>query len=135
MVTLRISDLYDQGGLAFDLRDILRVLAPHSLRATWTLGLSEEGFWAIGEGAEALEELAERSGQIGGAELLAIADALSQVVWGDFTGTLPDNPLEEWVTIRAIDSSYYEISTSDDAVVAKIMSRFDKVELVDTARI
>ena len=36
MVTLRIFDL-DSGALAFDLRDLIELLAPHSIRASWTV--------------------------------------------------------------------------------------------------
>ena len=132
VVTLSIHDL-EGGCLAFDLRDILRLLAPLSLKAIWTVTSEEEAFEATGEGGMRLEDLAKTSAKIDGDDLLAIADSTQQVIWGDFMGVLPDHPHRVWLTIRAIDSSFYEITSSDEASLARIKSSFRDVRIVSTA--
>lgn len=127
MATLTIHDL-DGGALAFDLRDVIRALAPVSLAATWKItSPNESSFEATGVGGLRLEALAEASVRIVGAELLAIADDTVQVVWGEFVGMLPGDAHREWLTIRAFDSSFYEVETLDDAAIEKVKSRFSDV--------
>lgn len=127
MPTVTIHDLRGSV-LAVDLRDLLRVLSPASERATWTITHPEaSAFEATGEAGPRLEELAEASARVGGRELLALADDTQQVIWGDFIGVLPDAPHRDWLTIRAVDSSFFEVTTSDLASVAKLKSRFRDV--------
>lgn len=129
MKKLAIFDL-DDFGLAFDLRDVLRVLAPRSLAATWTIRTPDaSSFEATGAGGARLEELADVSAQVGGDELLALADDTVQVIWGDFVGALPDDPNREWLIVRAVDSSFFEIETLDQAALATIESSFKDVRV------
>lgn len=129
---LTIHDLDDRGILAFDMRDLLRALAPPSLEARWTITTpDDEPFEATGAGGFRLEELAEVSSQITGDELLAIADDTVQVIWGDFVAVLPDDPHREWLTIRAIDSSFFEVETSDERSIAAVRSRFRDVRVAE----
>ena len=135
VTTLSIHDLNNHV-LAFDLRDLLHTLAPKSLAASWTIAAPDgSSFEATGAGGARLEELAELSAQIIGDELLSIADDTVQVIWGDFVAVLPDHPHREWMTIRAVDSSYFEVETWDAASVAAIKSRFRDVrDHVDAGR-
>ena len=134
MAKIMIRDL-DKGILAFDLRDLLRVVAPQSLTAVWTISSSDESsFEATGAGGMRLEELAESSSTIGGDELLVLADDTVQVIWGNFVGKLPQNPHEEWLTIRAFDSSFYEVESSDEASIARLVSHFGDVRFVEGTR-
>lgn len=129
MATLTIHDRRDSA-LAFDLRDILRVLAPLSLKAAWTIRNPDgSDFEATGEGGSRLEALASASAQIGGGELIAIADNTAQVIWGDFIGALPGDLDGKWITIRAVDSSFYEVETMDQACIERITSRFRDVRI------
>ena len=129
MEKLTIHDL-DGAVLAFDLRDLLRVLAPQSLAATWTITSSIESvFDATGAGGLRLEELADTSAEVIGEELLAIADDTVQVIWGDFVGALPADPDQQWLIIRAVDSSFFEIETSDQGSIAAIKSHFHDVRI------
>lgn len=131
MTTLTIHDL-DGGALAFDLGDLIRALAPLSLAATWTITSPDESsFEATGVGGRRLEELAEASARIAGDELLIIADDTVQVIWGDFVGASPDDPHREWLTIRAFDSSFYEVETLDADAIAKVKSRFSDVRIAE----
>jgi hypothetical protein len=126
--TLMLHDLDDRRVLAFDLRDILRALAPSSLKARWMLiSPNESSFEAMGKGGLRLEALADRSIEIGGDELLAITDDTVQVIWGEFVGVLPEGADRQWLTVRAFDSSFYEITTSDQVSIAKIKARFRDV--------
>lgn len=130
MKKLTIHDL-DGAVLAFDLRDLLRVLAPRSLAATWKItSSSESAFDATGAGGLRLEALADTPAQIIGEELLTIADDTVQVIWGDFVGALPADPDQEWLIVRAVDSSFFEIETSDQSSIAAIKSRFHDVRIV-----
>lgn len=137
MATLRIYDLLPQSVLSFDLRDLIRLLAPRSLRATWTVSTvksSEPGlewFEATGEASEQLEAMAQKDTRIRGADLSALAKKTRQVIWGEFVGSLPEKPDEEWITIRAVDSTFYEITTLDETVLNLIKSSFKDVRPAD----
>lgn len=136
MATLRIYDL-TQHRLALDLRDLFRLLAPRSLQATWTISTvksSEPGlewFEATGEGGEKLEALAQEDTRMGGMDLSALAEKTRQVIWGEFVGSLPVKPDERWIIIRAVDSTFYEITTLDETVLNLVRSSFKDVRLAD----
>lgn len=136
MATLRIYDLKEHL-LSLDLRDLLRVLAPRSLQATWTISTvkssqpGQEWFEATGEAGEKLEALAQKDTRVSGVDLSALANKTRQVIWGEFTGSLPSMPDEKWVTIRAIDSSFYEVTTLDETVLDLIKSSFNGVRLAE----
>lgn len=132
MARVTIHDLDERGCLAFDLRELLRALAPPSLAALWTIATPEdEPFEATGAGGMRLEGMAEMSAQIRGDELLAIAEGTVQVIWGDFVAALPDDPHREWLTIRAVDSSFFEVETSDEASIAAVTSLFSDVRVAE----
>lgn len=132
MTTLRIYDL-KQHVLALDLRDLLRLLAPRSFEANWVVSTVKsskprhEWFEATGEGGEQLEELAQHNAQLSGSELAALAENTQQVIWGEFVGSEQTQTDKTWVTIRAIDSTFYEIDTDDEAVLSKINSIYKDV--------
>lgn len=131
-MTLRIFDLEDRA-LAFDLRDLLRLLAPLSLQARWTVSSFEDEFEATGEGAVRLEQLANNESSITGNDLAALADNTWQIIWGEFAGVLAGGSDRPWITIRAVDSSFFEVETSDEAAAAKIISHFRDVRMADVA--
>lgn len=135
MALLTIHDLDERNVLAFDVRDILLALAPRSLKARWSVMTPEhEPFWATGAGGVRLERLAEKSAQITGDELLAVANDTVQVIWGDFVASLPAAPDHEWLIIRAFDSSWYEVETLDEGAIAAIQSAFRDVRIGEGAR-
>jgi len=134
MTTLRVYDLKDQV-LALDLRDLLRLLAPRSFKARWVVStvksskLGHEWFEATGEGGERLEGLAQHDGQISGSDLAALAENTRQVIWGEFVGSAPTQSDKPWVIIRAVDSTFYEIDSDDEAVLNKISSAYKDVRM------
>lgn len=140
MITVRIHD-YRNGSLAFDLGDLLDLLAPRSLEANWNIspvrltdpnGCSWDEFMTVGTlgqlGQEPLDKLAANGWSISGATLSEAAHATRQVIWGQFVGRLPERSAE-WVDIRAIDSTFYEVTTSDRTVHDAIRSAFQDVRL------
>ncbi|WP_077960579.1 hypothetical protein [Ensifer adhaerens] len=133
MTTLRI---YGPPGeaLPFDLRDFLQVLAPHSLSASWrvlAVGAGYRWFDATGPGGDILDQMAQAGEPVDGGALHAAAQDTLQVIWGEFSGFLPSAPHRTWVTIRAIDSTFYEVTTDDAAVVERIETGFDDVRRFD----
>lgn len=137
MATLRIYGLYNakRRELVIDLRHFLRVLAPRSVQATWTVSAvksSEPGrawFDATGDGGEELEALSQDDAQVSGPVLAALAEATHQVIWGEFTGRFPAETDRSWITIRAVDSSFYEVTTLDDTAISKIKAAFRDVRI------
>ncbi len=138
MATLRIYDL-KRNVLALDLRDLLQLLAPRTLEASWTVSTvksskpGHEWFQATGDGGEQLEELAQDDARLSGFDLAALAEKTQQVIWGEFVGSRPMQSDKTWVTIRAVDSTFYEIDTDDETVLSKISSTYDDVRTGEAA--
>lgn len=132
MTSVRIYDLQERG-LVAELRDLLRLLSPQSLRAHWMISTvkssipGHEWFDATGGGGEKLEVLAHNNAKISGANLAALAEKTRQIVWGEFIGSLPLEPSHTWVIIRVADGTFYEIETNDEAVLHKIGSTYKDV--------
>ncbi len=138
MTTLRIYDCREHA-LAVDLRDLIDLLAPRSLEASWTAspvrmnhpdrGISVDEFLMTGTGKpgqDQLEQLAASGSSVSGARISEAAHEAWQVIWGQFTATLPELS-DAWVVIRAIDSTFYEVTSSDDAVLNAIRSTYKDV--------
>ena len=138
--TLRIYDLRD-GVLALDFRDLINLLAPRSLEAQWTvspvalnnlrLGVSQDEFMIVGPsqpGQDQLEQLAASGSSVSGIEILEAANAVSQVIWGQFVAIQPGLK-DAWVIIRAIDSTFYEVTSADEDVHNAIWSSYRDVKV------
>jgi hypothetical protein len=138
MVTLRIYDLRNQV-LALDLRHMVDLLGPRSLEASWTAspvrmtdpagGRLVDEFMVTGtspSGQEALEVFAASGSSVGGVEFSEAAHAVHQVIWGTLIATLPEQS-GPWGVICAIDSTFYEVTSSDEAVLNAIRSAYKEV--------
>jgi hypothetical protein len=136
MATLRIYDTRQQV-LAFDLRDILHLLAPMALQVTWTVSTvkssepDHDWFEATGEEGKRLEALAQADTRLSGVELTALAEKTRQVIWGEFIASPSSGTDERWIIVRAVDSTFYEITTFDEAVIKVIKSSFKDVRIAD----
>lgn len=134
MSTVRIGDLRD-GVLAFDLRDILVSLAPRSLEALRTVSsvrgadAGDAWFETTSDSSARLEELQQSGRAISGVELLDLARSAVQVIWGEFAATFQGAP---WIGIRAVDSTFFEITTEDEVAVDAVRAAFENVCLVGT---
>jgi hypothetical protein len=63
---------------------------------------------------------------VDGAELLAATERLQQVIDGRFEGL--ENQNTPWVVVRAVDSSWWEVLSNDQAVLDSVRGRFKVVE-------
>lgn len=142
METIRIHDVSENGTLAFDLIDFLALLAPRSMQAVWRVSTIKsvlpqlERFDATGEGGEKLEAFANTDETLTGRHLRALAKQTTQVIWGEFTAYLSGKDRQDsdhgpWLTIRAIDSSYFEIATGDEAALKTLRGAFKQIGPAD----
>jgi hypothetical protein len=140
MTTLRIYDYRENGVLALDLRDLIDLLAPRSLEANWTVSpvrliypklgpMDEFMMTGLGNpGQDQLEQLAASGLSVNGANLAEAAYEAWQIIWGQFTAFLPERT-DAWVVIRAIDSTFYEVTSSDEVVLSAIRSTYKDVRV------
>ncbi len=129
MQTLQIRDKKDHF-LTFDLRDILAEMGSRAVDACWEISdvaSYGEELDATGDGAGRLESLAISTTRIAGAELIELAKNISQVIWGEFRAYDERRADTPWAIIRAIDSSFYEVSSSDPSVIGQIRATFADV--------
>jgi hypothetical protein len=140
MTTLRIYDWRDHV-LAVNLGDLIDLLAPRSLEANWAVSSvsfecpqfnRSDEFMIVGSsppGEDKLELLAGSGAVVGGDAFSQAAHETRQVIWGQFVATLP-NESSKWVVIRAIDSTFYEVISSDEVVINAIRSAYTDVRVV-----
>lgn len=79
-------------------------------------------------GQDKLEMLAASGSSVSGAALSEAAHEAWQVIWGQFAATLPEQS-DAWVVIRAIDSTFYEVTSSDEAVLNAVRSTYEDVRV------
>jgi hypothetical protein len=123
---IQIHDTKDNR-LTIDLRDIPAAIGSRAVDAYWKIGDvadHSEHLDATGDGADQLERLAKSHERIGGAELIALAKGVCQIIWGEFRAYDDRLSNAPWVIIRAIDSSFYEVTTSDPRLIADIRAAF-----------
>lgn len=126
--------------LAVDLRDLIRLFAPRSLRTSWTVSTVKSGvpghewFEATGEGGEFLEAMAQLGARISGPEMASLAERTRQVIWGEFSARFPpDENGTPWLVIRAIDSTFYEVETTDPSILKLVRQPFRDVRAAEQA--
>ena len=125
---LRIKDLAEGGYLAFDLRDLLSVIAAAAESSRWRC----TDLWCIpiepiGEGELKLQY--DSGSLITGSTLSALAERTRQVIDGEFRAYRGSPTSEEaWLVIRAVDSSFWEVFSDDDNVLRQLRVRFHDVQ-------
>ncbi len=82
------------------------------------------------EAADRLEALAQSKERISGKLLAKLANSVHQVIWGEFRA-YEAQTISPWVIVRAIDSSWYEVETDDEQVLARMRSAFKDVRQSD----
>lgn len=112
------------GVLSFDLRDILRWLGDDATRSVWVVRNVE---CRGGDAATELHEASDRSTELSGARLNELANGVMQVVDGEFYGRLP-NESSAWITIRAVDSSAFDVETNREDILRALKANFSHVE-------
>ena len=126
----RICDLPQNGVLAIDLRHVLRTLGPHAMQSVWEIAEEtsfNEPLAAVGDEADRLENLSKHSNRIDGTKLLQIAEAVDQVIWGEFRAYESAASDRPWVIVRAVDSTFYEVESDDLTVHNDLQRSFSDV--------
>ena len=139
MITVRVRDKTSDV-LSFDLIDVLLSLGRAATNAFWEasgvawkmsgVGSKEESLDATGTGADELEALATSGERISGTALLQIARDVRQVIWGEFRSYGSDVSEKPITIIRAIDSTFFEVATKDEAIMRRIRAAFADVRTV-----
>lgn len=112
------------GPLSFDLRDILSVLGSEAERSTWSVRAVE---CIGGDAAAALHHASDACILLAGDRLVELARHVGQVIDGEFSARLP-NDEATWITIRAVDSSAFDVETDREDVLTALRAKFDRVE-------
>lgn len=77
------------------------------------------------EGTEALHRASDTGEILEGGRLIALAEQVDQVIDGEFTGHLAG---DDWIVIRAVDSSAFDVETDRDDVIERLRASFEHVE-------
>ena len=122
-ITIRDRDPI-RGGLSFDLRDILPLLGVDAERSTWRIRYVE---CYGGDGATSLNSASDTGEVLAGDRLMHLAREVTQVVDGTFSGRLPGQQTD-WIIIRAVDSSAFDVQTDRDDILDRLKTKFTRFE-------
>lgn len=118
-----IRDLTESGCLAIDLRHVVDLLGIRGIQSQWLVS----GVWATGEQEPSeLKQISNAETSISGQELSRMANGVYQVIDGEFAG-FENGSDQPWIVIRAVDSSFYEVLSSDQHVLGMIRDSFSDV--------
>jgi hypothetical protein len=123
MEAVTIHDLSANGVLAVHLIDILRLCEPEAVRSLWRVNNNIECLGAL---MAEFEQASDTKTAIGGTELLRLAGGVYQIIWGDFEARL-EGEVAPWRVVRAIDSTFYVVITSDVALLERVKERYKDV--------
>ena len=141
MKTIRISDLTPNGVLAVDLSDILRAVRSRAVKSVWRASPVEALFagdpfverdeiWGTGDGADELDELGRSGQRVSGARLVQLAAKVTQIIWGEFKGYDSASTVDPWIIIIAVDSTWFEVRSTDDEALSRLQASFKDVSQV-----
>ena len=116
----------DTGALACDLNDIVVLLEPDATRSNWT---ARDVECLGGDSARGLEDASDRGEIIVGAKFIELTHNVEQVIDGEFSARLP-NDVGDWIIIRSVDSTAYDVFTDREDILLKIRARFRHVESI-----
>ena len=117
--------------LAVDLQHVLDLFGERAIQSWWRA--SE--VWATGketgQAAQELKQLADGRTFIAGEHLSRIAHSLVQVIDGELSAFErgSDSP---WLIVRAVDSSFYEVFSTEPTVLDRVRTAFQKVSDCDS---
>ena len=114
-----ISNMDDRNVLAIDLKHLLMVLGRKGSESIWRLKDVE----VIGGSADAMHDLSDRAESVPGEALIKFANGIAQVIDGEFAAHLSGS-VQSWVRIRAVDSTAFDITTTDMEMYREIRKQF-----------
>ena len=118
MIGVTILDRDPSGLLAPTLIDLLTLLRPFAASLTWVASDVE----AVGNGAAALHDAANRSIRLTLDELLQLAKSIEQVIDGEFAGYNVEE--QKQLVIRVVDSTAFDVETHDASIAALVEAKF-----------
>ena len=122
MYGIEIADRRDGSFLAVDLVDILKILGSLAEESEWEISEVE----CLGAVADKLHQLADAKVRVSGQILLQLAANLTQVIEGVFAG-YRNGESEPWIVIEAVDSSAYDVESSEISVLELFRGKFKQV--------
>ena len=125
MQTVTIHDVAADG-LAFDLIHILEAIGPRAKQSTWKCC----GVECFGDGAQALHDASDSATMLEGEALFEIARDLTQTVDGTFAAFAAGSD-QPWLLIAAIDSTLFEVRSSDTEPLHSLARRLSDVRQGD----
>jgi hypothetical protein len=130
MRAIRIHDCTPEGVLAFDLAEVLAALGTSGRSAFWTVGgvaSKDERLFATGKGMSELEGLASCAERVPRSRLAEIARDVRQVIWGEFKGYADKSSEDPIVVITAVDSSWWEVQSTNAGLLDRVARTFEHV--------
>lgn len=121
-VGLTISDADARGVLSFDLRDVLGLVPQSETDSAWEVSGAE----AVGPSARDLHDASDAEVRLSHRRLCEIAAGLKQTLGGEFRSFRAGEP-EPWLVVRAVDSSVFDVISSDPALIELVRRRFEHV--------
>lgn len=118
-----ISDDDGRKTLAFDLRDLLRLVGDDAISYYWEINHVE----CLGVGAQLMHDASDSDLWVPGSQLLLMAQDVYQIIDGDFKGYRAEVSPEPWIVFRAIDSSYYDVLSDNLSLLEFIRQQFHHV--------
>lgn len=112
------------GALSFDLRDILSVLGDDAERSAWTVRDVE---CLDGDAAAALHRASDEGEVLAGGRLVGLACDVGRIIDGEFSAWLPGQETA-WITIRAVDSSAFDVETDREEILTALRAKFDRID-------
>jgi hypothetical protein len=123
---LEISDTDEEGGLAFDLSDLLETIGEETVLGWHWICQEVE---CSGPGSDALHAADEDRLVLTGETLLDLATQVDQTIQGLFLA-LPPGEAKPVLALRAVDSSWWEVWTLDDEIHDMMLGRFETAQFM-----
>jgi hypothetical protein len=124
MPTIRISDIGDDGCLAFDLAELLALIGDQAAKSSWVCSVESV---VPKTGAKYLDRALVGTHTFPGAVLVQLASNTLQILEGTFRAfRLGEH--SPWVTLEAFDTTWWEVSSHDTVLLESISSHFKNVE-------
>ena len=122
---LTLLDQADTRVLSFDVREILIALGGRVDKSVWLLDAIEA---VGGNTAQELNSYSDSGTKVHGTTLRTLVDNdRLQVIDGWIAGYAGSDPVP-WVTIRAVDSTFFEVTSPHRSVIEDLRSSFKYAE-------